>query len=159
MVRPGWDEKPTVSQMGEFCGLSDTTINRLLARGILPKGVDLKTAVQKIIAHYSLVAAGRASINEDGDGLDLTAERARLAKAQADKTELDCSRMRGELIDVGIAMDEWRQMIGASRAKIMSIPSRASGLLAGVTDDAGIEKILDKLCRESLQELSGWRGD
>jgi phage terminase Nu1 subunit (DNA packaging protein) len=60
-----------------------------------------------------------------GVGLDLTAERARLAKAQADKTELEVAELRGELVSAQEVIEAWTQYIAAIRARLLALPSKA----------------------------------
>jgi phage terminase Nu1 subunit (DNA packaging protein) len=49
-------------------------------------------------AHLREVAAGRSSAKAQAAGLDLTAERARLSKLQADKVEIELAELRGEVV-------------------------------------------------------------
>lgn len=91
---------------------------------------------------------------EDGKLLDLNHERARLAKAQADRQELALARERGELVPVELVGEAVGSDYTRVRARLLAMPTKAAALLAPETDTAICQSILDDLVREALSELS-----
>ena len=83
---------------------------------------------------------------------DLTKERARLAAAQADRTELEVATMRAELIPADDILAIWEPLIGAARTKILSIPSKIKVFMPKTTDK-DLKKI-KTLCYRILTELA-----
>ena len=93
---------------------------------------------------------------EEGS-LDLTHETARHKKAQADKTELEVSVMRGELIPAEDVAGAWAEMVSAIRAKLLTMPSAICAVLVGL-GMRDIEREIKDYLYNSLEELSGSTG-
>jgi len=83
---------------------------------------------------------------------NLTFERTRVARAQANRTEHEVDQMTGNLIPVEEVLAAWEPIITAARAKILSIPSKLKGAIPKLTD-ADIAKA-KKISREILQDLA-----
>lgn len=71
---------------------------------------------------------------ESGSGLDLNAERARLAKEQADKTALDNEQRRGRLLSADQVELAWSNHIANARARLLSMPPKLGPQLTNVAD-------------------------
>jgi phage terminase Nu1 subunit (DNA packaging protein) len=61
----------------------------------------------------------------------LDAERARLARAQADKTEIETAERRSKLLPVEDALAAWQKLVTAFRAKYLALqaPEFAAGVM------------------------------
>lgn len=88
------------------------------------------------------------------DDLDLTAEKARLAKEQADKHEIENAVRRGELIEAADALDTWGDQIANARAKILAIGHTVAPVVAAETDATACQELIDERAKEALGELS-----
>ncbi len=93
------------------------------------------------------------------DDLDLTAERARLASAQANKAELDVARMRCELIDADKVRDVWGVQIANARAKLLGIGHTVAPQVAVETSVPACSDIIDERVYETLGELRDFDPD
>lgn len=91
-----------------------------------------------------------------GETLDYNAERARLTKAQADKTELEVEVLRGSLIPAEKVEEVWGGMLGAFRARCLSIPTKAAHAVLAADDLADAEAILKNHIHEALAELADY---
>lgn len=90
-----------------------------------------------------------------GDGPKTLEEaKIRLTTAQAEKTELEVGALLGELHPAASVEAVWSDMIGAFKARIMSIPTKLAPLLAGRKNPNEIQSILKGATNEALQELS-----
>ena len=102
--------------------------------------------------HMTTVLASMAG--GAGETLDLTAERARFAAAQADDREMKNALARRDQITVG----EFHQMMVASfgrvRAKLLSLPSKMAPLVVGAKTAAEAQKMLRDTVHEALDELA-----
>jgi len=95
-----------------------------------------------------------AIYEKPGDALELTEERARLAKEQADKTALDNAQRRGELLEVGVVEAEVTSAFARVRSRLLAIPSKTAPLVSQVETPAEAEAIIRSAVIEALRELS-----
>ena len=96
----------------------------------------------------------RIATTSSGDGdLNLTQERARLAKEQADKTEMDNAVRREELIESDEVVRVVGGLISSARSKLLAIPAQVSAYLAN-KDANDIQSQLSDAISETLEELS-----
>ena len=82
------------------------------------------------IGYLRGVAAGYRS--EDGD-LDLTDERAKLARAQTETAELKNALARGEQIPADEVREYWAKQVVATKSHLRGIPSRFKSLVPQLT--------------------------
>jgi terminase small subunit / prophage DNA-packing protein len=82
-----------------------------------------------------------------------TAERARLARAQAELVETKDRKLRGELVDAAEVEAEWSGMLRGVRAGMMAVLSRCSRRLPHLTPYDVTE--IDAEVREALTEIGG----
>lgn len=87
------------------------------------------------------------------DDLDLTAEKARLAKAQADKTEIEVAQKRYLLIDADDVRDVWGIQIANVRAKLLGIGHTVAPQVAIEKGVPACRDIIDGRVYEALGEL------
>lgn len=145
----------SVAELAELFDLTPRRVQQLVNEGVIPK--------PKTRGEYELTACVKGYINSlkqqiDGSGNStLASERTRLAKAQADKTEMDNAVRSGELIEISEVTDTMSTLISASRAKILTLPVRLSAKLAGSKTEKEIKTILEAGVRETLTELSAWQ--
>jgi hypothetical protein len=88
-------QMPTQQEFAAHVGITRQAVGQMAQKGILPQGGTLDEWRLAYCANLREVAAGRQS--ETG-GFDLTDERARLAKLQADKVEIELAELRGEVV-------------------------------------------------------------
>ncbi|CAM4135722.1 terminase small subunit [Pseudomonas sp. S 311-6] len=117
-------KKTTQARFAAAVGVTQPVISGLLLRGILTSG---DTAGNWLLAYCDNLreqAAGRVKGKPaDGDGLDLEAEKARLAAAQADKIEMENEVRRGEVALVSVLETVLSQTGSTVSAILDSIPS------------------------------------
>ncbi len=103
--------------------------------------------------HMTTVLAALAD-RATPDALDLTAERARLAKAQADDREMKNDLARGELITVA----EFHLMVTAAfarvRAKLLALPSKMAPWVMSAKTAAEAQAMLRDTVHDALNELA-----
>jgi phage terminase Nu1 subunit (DNA packaging protein) len=95
----------------------------------------------------------------EGSGtLDLNAERARLAKWQADKTEQDVELRAGRMLDAE-AVQQWvAGMIATARQRLVQLPETVRQI-APPEHGERITREVRRLVHEALAELAASRGD
>ncbi len=85
------------------------------------------------------------------DDLDLSKERAKLARSQRVGHDLKNDIAAGELIKADEAERAWADFLRSVRSRVLAVPSRARQRLRHLTA-ADIET-LDAECRDALQDL------
>jgi len=90
----------------------------------------------------------RADQNENS----LAAERARLARTQAEKCELEVKQLRGDLIPASVILESWLPLVAAARQKVMAIKTKVKTQIPRLTADE-LKKV-DVICRSALEDLA-----
>lgn len=149
------DEKP-VHRIGgkDLCGLlgvSSGALTDLKKRGLavhLAHDVyDLEATVQNYVTHLRSIAAGWGTADQ---AANLTAERTRLAKEQADAQAIKNAKLRGDLIEAKEVERGWSDLLRKLRAHLLAIPPRLRQTLELSAADA---EVIDRAVREALTEL------
>ena len=141
-----------VDSIAKLLDLTPRRVQQLVKEKILPQPYDRgKYAVVPCVIAYIKYLRGLI----DGEGGDYMVEKTRLTKAQATKTEIETNRLKGDLISVTDAERGWGALLGAFRAKMITIPSRAA-LAVQKKSEYQAEKILTEMIYEALTELSNW---
>lgn len=83
----------TQTQFGDLVGISQQAVSLLVSRAVLPDGASLGEWLLAYTDHLREIAAGRGGDNS----LVLAAERARLAREQADRIAMQNAERRKEL--------------------------------------------------------------
>lgn len=143
---------PTQAKVATHLGVSARTVGDLVASGVIPKPreSDLDAIRLAYIGHLRELAAGRRS---EG-GLDLVAERARLAKEQADAQEMKNAEERGEYLRA-THVEAWlASLLGAMTQRIRAVAPKAAPEVRATGTDAEGEALLATFHDEALQEVA-----
>lgn len=141
----------------DLLGVSPAMLTELKNRGIAKHlgrdAWDMAATVRAYCAHLRGTASGRGGEEEVAN---LTAERARLAREQADAQALKNAVLRRELVPVAEVAREWGDVLRGIRARILAVPSRVRSALPHLT--AADAAVLDREARAALAELAGDKG-
>ena len=145
----------TQAEIGAHLDLTDRSVRELLSKGVLPPARrgehDLDACRLAYVRHLRAVAAGRA-LGPAGD--DLTVERARLAREQADHFALNNAAKRRELLPRSEITQAVTSAFGIVRERLCGLPGRLAGPLARLTDPATVRVRLESEVVTVLNELS-----
>ncbi|QFG37294.1 phage terminase Nu1 subunit (DNA packaging protein) [Paracoccus pantotrophus] len=137
----------------DLLGISPAMLTELKRRGIAKHlgrdAWDLAVTVQGYCAHLRGTASGRG---DEAAVLNLTGERARLARLQADAQDLKNAALRRELVPAVEVAREWGEALRAIRARVLAIPSRVRSALPHLTP-ADVAA-LDRETRAALDDLA-----
>lgn len=100
----------------------------------------------------------RARNAGEGQALDFDADRARKMAADADVAEMERDTMRGELVEVDVAVSMVADRLQTIRARLLNLPTKAAVKLAACRTREEVVERLDLEIQELLQELSGGAG-
>ena len=91
---------------------------------------------------------------ETGQPLDLNKERARLAKEQADKQEMENELRRKELCERSVMVKAWTDQVSACKAHLMGLGGKVAPLVCVETEPAACKAIVDRAVETALTELA-----
>ena len=141
-------------EIAEHLDLTARAVREHRDNRVLP---DLRTSsIDEIrlayIRHLREVAAGRG-----GSGaLDLTDERARLASAQADKTELELRVRRGELVEAAEVETVVVRLASGVVERMRSVPVKVAQEVHAAGSLAAAERILRAAIDMALAEIADY---
>jgi len=144
--------KSKLDLLAEILNITTRRVQQLADDGIIPKpdkpgAYDIPVCVQSFYYHEFC-----GSQNEEEE-LDGRYERARKAKAEADRIEFDLEIKRGLYIEAETVKNEIEKSIGNCRAKLLALPRKFTPQISAAQDPNEIEKILDSGIKEALNEL------
>lgn len=126
----------------------------MLKKNVLPSakgrgGLDLDACRLAYIAYLRSVASAHRS--EDGE-LDLTEERAKLARAQTEEKELKNAVLRNELIPADDVLDHWAQQVVKTKTHLRALPHQVKSEVPHLT----VEEVecVKRLVERALNELA-----
>lgn len=135
--------------------MTERRIQQLARDGVIPKPerngrYDLIGCVQGYVKYLQERAVGRTDIEPQ----DTYIERARLLKAQADKTELEVKAMNGELIAADEVESLWSGLVASFRSRLLALPVRCAHKVMALKTYQEIETTLRAHVFEALSELA-----
>ena len=137
-------------ELAQILGISDRRIQQLVNEKVLEREgrsrFHLARSVQAYMQYQIELIKERQSTGT------LAEEQTRLAKAKADREELELEVRRGELIPVDVAGVVWGQVVASARTRLLSLPASIKTQLPHVDADA-VEHV-DRFVREILEEVS-----
>jgi terminase small subunit / prophage DNA-packing protein len=144
-------------ELAQLFGCTDRAVRLLVDRGAVVRvsrgRYRLVESVRRTIEHYREVAAGRGG----AEGmLDLSTERARLAKAQTEQVELKNAASRGELAPLADYREAWTGILRGVRQFVLSLPGRIAFEVSVLT--AGDRVVIERICNDGLADASLGRG-
>lgn len=121
----------TQAGFGDLVGITQPAVSELVRRKILPDGASADEWLLAYCDHLREMAAGRGGES----GAELVAERARLAREQADKIAMQNAVTRGELAPAYV-LEEVLSRAGARAARLLeTIPGTLRRRLPQLTSD------------------------
>ena len=144
-----------VATVAKILNLTSTRVQQLAKDGIIPKAshgqYELISSVTSYIKYLQeRVPGGGGSKTSQ----DISTERARLLKAQADMVEIELAEKNAQLVAVGHVEMDWMGMVNACRSKLLAIPTKSAYQVAHLNDTHEIEKYLKRTIYEALEELA-----
>lgn len=138
----------TTAELASWLCCTRETISDLARRGIIEKAErgswDIKQCVQRCTTHLRAIAAGRAG--GDGGDIDLTMERALLARAQRESVEMDNDVTRGLLMRRETVVDLFGRLNHAVVRELATLPDR-------VERDLRVDAAVSEYVRQTVREL------
>jgi phage terminase Nu1 subunit (DNA packaging protein) len=140
--------------LARLFNLTERRIQQLAKDGVIVRGergkYDFIASVRGYIGYLQERSIGRGDGEYDESG-DIKEERKRLIHAQAEKTESENYKLRGELIPIQLVEECLNEVAVLYGSGVDALPGRLANELAGVNDPAEIKSILFAECRRIRQ--------
>lgn len=140
------------TETSQVFGISFPTIDQWVKDGCPHKRVG-----RNVIFVFSEVfkwRLGRVTGEISSEKIELTEERAKLAKAQRERIEMEMAERGGELCEVAEVRAKTYDHLRTFRDGMMALPPRLAPLLVGATDQHTIERTLSREMRTVCDQLA-----
>lgn len=138
----------TQAELAAMLGVTPGRVSQLVSAGTIPQGAPLAVQVAAYCENLRAVAARHT------DAPELTAERARLVRAQADVEELKLAELRGELIRMQVVRAGLAVVFATTRDRLMQLPARLAQTLASEADQGKVHTLLTDEIHHALSQLA-----
>ncbi len=145
----------TTSEFAEIFNVTPKCVRDWIADGLPVVKAGKRGAGNE--SHIDLEAGVRWYFEADRQLLELNQQRARLAKEQADKTAMDNTVKRGELLSVRTVEIEIGRMFSSMRAKLLGLPTKLAPRVAREKTPARCLDLMTTEIHACLTELSEYR--
>lgn len=144
----------TSPAIAKLLDLTERYVRQLVTDGVLiredgKRGRYPLTNVTLYIKHLRERAYGNKA-----EKTDLQTERTRLAKAQADRTEMEVGRLNESLIPAEQVLMDWSGLASNCRAKLLNTPAKIAHLVIAAETYSEAEEIIRNEIHEALNELA-----
>ncbi|MEH6630177.1 MAG: terminase small subunit [Halopseudomonas aestusnigri] len=152
--KPG--EIVSLAKLSSILGCSDPTARKYIKDGmpVAETGssgqgykIDTAVCVRWLIDRARKVAGGEVNHYD--------ADRARKMAADADKSEMERDVMRGETVEVNVAVSMVADRLATVRARLLGMPTKVAVKVAAAKKREDVIEILDGEITQLLKELSG----
>lgn len=138
-------------QLCEIFGFSAKTLYNYKNQGMPISGKDGKSVLYDTVKIHEWLESRTLS---QAEGTDLTTERTRKTKIEADLAELEYKQRHGELVEMQEVKKEWEGLILSCRAKLMGLPSKLASVAMSLQSQDEIQQYITDEIYKSLEELS-----
>ena len=144
------------SEIAAKLGVNVSTFKDFVARGIIEERergqYTYEECSKQYLDHLREIAAGRYS----EDGLDLSAERARLAKEQADAKEMENAVGRGDLVYIEDVAKQIENQLTKARTRLLGVPTKVAPEAHASATVREVQTLIESAIVEALNELVGY---
>lgn len=145
-----WDMIVNASFLGRIWGITMRRVQELGAQGVIPK----KDRGRYVLGPACLTYAEYQRMNPSGGkGFDLTDERTRLTRFQADNEEMKKKQMSGELFPAESVLKLWERHIMDCRSRLLALPTKIAPVAYACKTIQEVQAATEKLVHEALNEL------
>lgn len=135
-------------------GINQAVLSRLIKEGILDKQDRGKYDIDEVRLQYLKHIRNLAGNNNNN--LELGAERARLAKEQADAKEMENAIERGELVYIEKVGKDFEEQLTKVRNKLLAAPTKVAAEAHAAATVKEVREIIEAAIIEALDELVGY---
>ena len=146
----------TLAEVGAHLQMDQAKVKNLIDKGVITKKgrgqYDIDQVRKEYILHIREVAAGRFKVGD----LDLSAERARLAKEQADAKEMENAVERGDLVYIEDVAKLIENQLTKVRTRLLAVPTKVAPEAHASATVREVQSVIEEAIVGALNELVGY---
>jgi len=135
-------------------GINQAVLSRLIKESIIDKKDRGKYDIDEVRLQYLKHIRNLAGNNNNN--LELGAERARLAKEQADAKEMENAVERGDLVYIEKVGKDFEEQLTKVRNKLLAAPTKVAAEAHAAATVKEVREIIEAAIIEALDELVGY---
>lgn len=144
----------SLDDCADHLGIQQPQLTRLIKHGIIDKQQRGKYDVDAVRLQYLKHIRNIAGNNNNN--LELGAERARLAKEQADAKEMENAVERGDLVYIEHIVKQFESQLGKCKTKLLAVPTKVAAEAHAAASVKEVQEIMESAVLEALSELVGY---
>jgi phage terminase Nu1 subunit (DNA packaging protein) len=146
------NETVSTLELAKILDLSTMRIRQLVDEEVIPKPeAKNKHNLRRAANEYIRWIKGKFERNNDEN---LTYERTRLIRAQAEKEELELEEQKENLVQVDAILDIEQDIFATARSQLLALPKKIAPQISSNGQTARIEGLIENEIRNTLSELS-----
>ena len=98
----------------------------------------------------------RMSTGSIKEGSDYERARTKKMNAEAEISEIELDRIRGKVVMAEDVVSAWENTLGAVKARLLSVPTKAAPMVAPESDAGACQGIISDMINEALEELANY---
>ena len=144
----------SLDDCADHLGIQQPQLTKLIKHGIIDKQQRGKYDVDAVRLQYLKHIRNIAGNNNNN--LELGAERARLAKEQADAKEMENAVERGDLVYIEHIVKQFESQLGKCKTKLLAVPTKVAAEAHAAASVKEAQEIIESAVLEALSELVGY---
>ena len=145
-----------LADVAQHLNCSQQALSKLIDDGVITKKPRGKYNIDEVrleyIKHFRAIASGRAAAGD----LDLGAERARLAKEQADAKEMENAIERGDLVYIELVAKDFEKQLLKAKTKLLALPSKIAAEVHASANVKEAKLLIEMNMKDALSDLVGY---
>ena len=141
------------SQISAYLSISTSHLKELIDRGEIEKKDTGRYDFDECRIQYINYLKGK---NKKAQDIDLQAERARLAKEQADAKEMENAIERGDLVYIEKVAKEFETQFLKAKTKLLAMPSKIAAEVHASANVKEAKELIELNMQDALSELVGY---
>lgn len=144
----------SLDDCAKHLGIDKSVLSRLITHDVIDRQDRGKYDIDEVRLQYLKHIRNKAGNNNNN--LELGAERARLAREQADAKEMENAVERGELVYIEHIVKQFESQLGKCKTKLLAVPTKVAAEAHAAASVKEVQEIIEGSVLEALSELVGY---
>ena len=144
----------SLDDCAKHLAIDKSVLSRLVKHDVIDRQDRGKYDVDAVRLQYLKHIRNIAGNNNNN--LELGAERARLAKEQADAKEMENAIERGDLVYIEHIVKQFESQLGKCKTKLLATPTKVAAEAHAAASVKEVQEIIESAVLEALSELVGY---